>query len=156
MLSSESSLGISRRFNWLSQYCLIESQNELTELEEELKLKVYGSEEHDQLVGRIRKALLGYSDLAHRRYRFLQYEDPESMSYNCILTWLQNTNPIGVDNHWIFKEDDLMVLDPRQRGTPLGNLIGAILTLIPRRLFRWLHVCQRTDQRDMVHITVIS
>lgn len=145
MLSSESSLGISQRFNWLSQYCLIESQKELTKLEERLKSMDYQSGKHPQLVGRIRKALLNYSTLADCRYRLLQYEDPESMAYNSILTWVHD-NPTGVDHSWIFKEDDLMVVDPKPRTTPLGNLIVVILTLIPGCVFRRLHVCQRINQ----------
>lgn len=139
LLSSESSLGISRRFNWLSQYCLLESQKELTILEKRLKSKDHQPPDH-QLVGRIRRALLNYSALADCRYRLLKYEDPGSVEYNSILNWVYKKR-IGDDHSWIFKEGDLMVLDPKPRPTPFGKLILMILTLIPGCVFRRLHVC---------------
>jgi len=149
-------MGIFRRFDWLSTYCLVDAQKDLTKFEADLRKLCKEQEQrgpdlyqayHNSLVRSIRESLVSYSDLAEAKYKLLQYPEPEAASYTSLLTAVHG-NPDafrGVDPSWLFKEDDLMTLDPRPPKTHLAKRLEAVLDLLPEFLFSRLHV--RAQQR---------
>jgi hypothetical protein len=149
ILHSDPSMSIFRRFDWLTTYCLFETQSRLINYEDELRLLLmtpeYARDEshfttHDRLLERTKSELKEYSEMAKIKYDFLSYETPEENSFRSLL-WLFYPNPPKlrtVDSSWLFKRDDMIALDPRPKYTKLGKLLDFLLAISPMVIFNRL------------------
>lgn len=155
ILHGDMASGIFRRFDWLSSYRLVEMQRHLSSLEEQLKQRCLrqhqGLEqsvpyEQDDLLKSVRAAFADYATLAGAKQQFLSYRDPDSNAYNSLLHVFcySPSTVLGIDPEPFFKEDDLMVLDPRPRKTLLAKALDDLLTILPLWVFRLLPVSTDT------------
>jgi hypothetical protein len=89
---------------------------------------------------------LEYNSLADARCKLLDYRDPESNAYDALLGLLYDMPGIwaGIDSSWLFKEGDLMTVDPKPPTTHLTSFLNIVLTIVlivlPGRVFRLLPV----------------
>lgn len=139
-------MAIFRRFDWLSTYCLVDMQKTLARSEADLlalcqERRKPGADhrqaDHDNLVKSIRESLLEYSDLAETKFKLLEYRNPETAPHTSLLNLVHSQPDAiqGVDHSWLFKEGDLMTLDPRPRKTHLAKALEAVLVVLPGFIF---------------------
>lgn len=71
-------------------------------------------EDYGKLVKTITETLLEYKSLTEARYTLQDYRDPESNVYDSLLNLFYGRPDIveGIDSSWLFKEGDLMTVDP--------------------------------------------